>query len=97
MGPKEHEEEVLRRVKIGNDLTVAQRLKVESLIRANHEAFAIDLSELNACTHTEHHLDITPGSKLTRTAFGKPMSDIQLKAAVKLVDKMIDAGIIEAV
>ncbi|KAH8085300.1 hypothetical protein HD553DRAFT_255471, partial [Filobasidium floriforme] len=88
---------VLKRVKIGEDLTGPQKERVLNLIAAYHGVFAVDMSELRPCRHTGHRLEVDGSSRLTKTAFGRPMSDIQLKAAVKLVDNMLAADIIEQV
>lgn len=88
-------DKVLAKITIGSDLTETQRNRVQDLIRRRHRAFALDLSEVKPCLHTQHKLTVNPDIKLTRKPFGRPLSEPEVAAAFRQVDKLLKAGIIK--
>jgi hypothetical protein len=57
----------------------------------NHEAFALDLSEVEACPHTRHRLEVDPSVPLQQKPLGRPLSlpELELVTARDQVDKVI--------
>ncbi|KAH8085185.1 hypothetical protein HD553DRAFT_252772, partial [Filobasidium floriforme] len=88
-------EKILKKVTIGDSLTLEETRRVANLVRAKHQAFALDLSEVEACPHTSHSLAVDPTKKLTRKPFGRPLTEPEVVAAKKQVEKLLAAGVIE--
>jgi hypothetical protein len=84
-------------VTIGDDISADQRRRVIDLLVSKRNALATSLSDLDECPHTTHELRVAPDAKLHKTAFGRPLSEPELKAARDCVRKVLDAGIIERV
>lgn len=86
--------DIKSKIKIG-PLSPEQRKRVDDVIEEYHDAFALDISEVPCCPHTEHTLTVDPSIKLTRKPFGRPLSEPEMIAAKEQVDKLLAGNVIE--
>ncbi|KAF8594918.1 hypothetical protein BDV93DRAFT_410318, partial [Ceratobasidium sp. AG-I] len=89
--------EILKMVRIGNDLTADQRAKVEDLICEFANVFALSLSEVLPVRHAELKLDIPDDAVFPMKAGQRRLMEPQRAALYWTVDKLESAGIVENV
>lgn len=88
---------LLDAIHIGPDLTPSQTSVVQQIIISHSSAFAQTLSQVQECPHTEHTLNIDPKARLHKVAFGRPLTEPELRAATDSTNALLAAGIIERV
>ncbi|QRW01027.1 Retrovirus-related Pol polyprotein from transposon opus [Ceratobasidium sp. AG-Ba] len=87
----------MRKVTIGNDLSLEQKGKVENLVREFADVFALSLSEVSPVDFIQHCLDIPEGVPFPRQAGQKRLTEPQRKWLYKVLDDMEDAKIVAKV
>ena len=92
----ERVEEVLRLVKIGDDLSEDERQKVHQLVSSFADIFALSVSEVKVVENAVHHLDIPPEVTFSMKVHQKPLTPPQRRYLYESIDTMLEAGIIEA-
>ncbi|CCO37587.1 Retrovirus-related Pol polyprotein from transposon opus Includes: RecName: Full=Protease [Rhizoctonia solani AG-1 IB] len=89
--------EILRKVRIGPDLSTDQKNLAQDLVREFADVFALNLSEVCAVDFTELRLDIPTGATFPMRAGQKRMTEPQKQALYGMLDELESAGIIEQV
>ncbi|TFK58739.1 hypothetical protein BDN72DRAFT_781679, partial [Pluteus cervinus] len=87
--------EVLRLVKIGNDLTDEERVQVIGLVTEFADVFALSVSEVRNVEGAVHKLLIPEGSTFSKRVRQKPVTPPQREYLHQKVSKMLAADIIE--
>ncbi|KAG9023472.1 hypothetical protein FS837_005786, partial [Tulasnella sp. UAMH 9824] len=86
-------EKIMQQVSIGSDLLPEQRLRVESLVRAYADIFALSLSEVLPVDFMKHKLNVDPGVNLPVRVHQKPLTDAQKEWWLEILDEMEASGI----
>ncbi|KAF8757017.1 hypothetical protein RHS01_03729 [Rhizoctonia solani] len=89
--------EILRKVRIGPDLSTDQKNLAQDLVREFADVFALNLLEVCAVDFTELRLDIPTGATFPMQAGQKRMTEPQKQALYGMLDELESAGIIEQV
>ncbi|QRW07694.1 Retrovirus-related Pol polyprotein from transposon opus [Ceratobasidium sp. AG-Ba] len=89
--------EILKRVQIGEELTDAQRVKVEGLLREYADVFALNLSEVLPVDFTEMKLEIPADATFPKQTGQRKLSEPQRQALYAMLDELEDAHVIEKV
>ena len=87
--------EVLRQVKIGEDLTMEQRAAVEKLVAEWADLFALSVSEVFPVENAVHTLDIPADATFSRKIHQKPLTPPQRQYLHARIDEMLAAGVLE--
>ncbi|TFK60705.1 hypothetical protein BDN72DRAFT_779058, partial [Pluteus cervinus] len=88
--------EILRQIKIGNDLTSKERQEVDNLIREFADAFALSVKEVFPVKDAVHKLNIPEDATFSKKVRQKPVTPPQRKFLHEKIDEMLEAGIIES-
>ncbi|QRV78793.1 Retrovirus-related Pol polyprotein from transposon opus [Ceratobasidium sp. AG-Ba] len=88
---------ILNKVKIGADLSLEQKQRVEALVREFADVFALSLSEVTPVDFIQHRLDIPEGVSFPRQAGQKRLTEPQRKWLYKVLDDMEAAKIVAKV
>ncbi|KAG6912435.1 hypothetical protein DXG01_014657, partial [Tephrocybe rancida] len=91
----ERVQEILKLVKIGNDLSDPEREGILALITEYADVFALSVSEVKPVKGAVHKLNIKPDAKFSTKIHQKPTTPPQKKYLHKSIDEMLAAGIIE--
>ncbi|QRW10285.1 Retrovirus-related Pol polyprotein from transposon opus [Ceratobasidium sp. AG-Ba] len=89
--------EILKRVQIGEELTDAQRVEVEGLLREYADVFALNLSEVLPVDFTEMKLEIPADATFPKRTGQRKLSEPQQQALYAMLDELKDAHVIEKV
>ncbi|QRW12466.1 Retrovirus-related Pol polyprotein from transposon opus [Ceratobasidium sp. AG-Ba] len=89
--------EILSKIKIGSDLSLEQKQRVEDLVREFADVFALSLSEVHPVDFIQHRLDIPEGVSFPRQAGQKRLTEPQRKWLYKVLDDMENAKIVAKV
>ncbi|QRV74718.1 Retrovirus-related Pol polyprotein from transposon opus [Ceratobasidium sp. AG-Ba] len=89
--------DILRKVQIGDELSDAQRTRVEGLLREYADVFALNLSEVLPVDFTEMKLDIPADATFPKRTGQRKLSEPQRQALYAMLDKLEDAHVIEKV
>jgi transposase InsO family protein len=92
----ERVQELLRLIKIGDDLSPEQRQQVTELITSFADVFALSVSEVKIVENAVHHLDIPQDASFSMKVHQKPLTPPQRRYLYDSIDTMIEAGVIEA-
>jgi hypothetical protein len=95
-GKPERVQELLKLITIGDDLSPEQRNKVQELIISFADIFALSVSEVKIVEDAVHRLNIPPETKFPMKVHQKPLTPPQRRYLYESIDKMLDAGVIEA-
>ncbi|TFY82666.1 hypothetical protein EWM64_g1338 [Hericium alpestre] len=95
-GP-ERVRELLRRIKIGPDLTQAERTQVVALLTEFADCFALSVGEVKPADEAVHRLNIPEGATFSVKPRQRPLTPPQRQYLNGKVDEMLAAGIIEPV
>ncbi|KAF8235634.1 hypothetical protein L208DRAFT_1214541, partial [Tricholoma matsutake] len=87
--------EVLRQVKIGEDLTMEQRAAVKDLVAEWADVFALSVSKVFPVENVVHTLDIPADATFLRKIHQKPLTPPQQQYMHAKIDKMLGAGVLE--
>jgi len=93
----ERVEAVLAEIKIGEDLNEEQRVSVVTVLREFADCFALSLSEVTVVNGAVHKLNIPEGTKFKTKVHQRPLTKPQKEYFNGVLDKMLDAGIIEPI
>lgn len=88
-------EEVLRQVKIGNQLTLEQKLRATALIREYADCFALSVGEVCQIPGATHKLNIPKDATFRKKVHQKPLTPPQKEYMHGKIDELLAAGIIE--
>jgi transposase InsO family protein len=92
----ERVQELLRLVTIGDDVNPEERQAVRQLISDFADIFALSVSEVKTVEDAIHHLDIPPDAAFSLKVHQKPLTPPQRCYLYDSIDKMLEAGVIEA-
>jgi hypothetical protein len=87
--------EILKQVKIGEDLTMEQRSSVEKLITEWADIFALSVGEVLTVEGAVHTLDIPEEATFSKKVHQKPLTPPQRQYLHTKIDEMLAAGVIE--
>ena len=90
-------QEILTKIDIGEDLSVEQKGRVQSLIREYADVFALSLSEVQFVDWYTHKLHIEPETKFPTRVNQRPVTEVQKKWFNEILDEMEAAYIIQRV
>jgi transposase InsO family protein len=93
----ERVEAVLAEIKIGEDLNDEQRVSVVNVLREFADCFALSLSEVTVVKGAAHKLNIPEGTNFKTRVHQRPLTGPQKEYFNGVLDKMLDAGIIEPI
>jgi hypothetical protein len=85
--------EIVRLIKIGDDLSPEERTVVEDLIREFPDIFALSVSEVKRIPGATHRLEIPEGTTFNTKIKQRPMSPPQTAYFSNALDIMLEAGI----
>jgi hypothetical protein len=88
---------VLASIRIGNDLTAAQRNKVEAMLARYADCFTLSVSEVIVAENAIHRLNIPEGTKFDLKKGYRRLSPPQKLYLNKKVDELRKAGIVEEI
>ena len=92
----ERVQELLRLITIGDDLQEDEKQKVRQLVSDFADIFALSVSEVKVVENAVHRLDIPPDATFPMKVHQKPLTPPQRRYLYDSIDKMLEAGIIEA-
>ena len=85
---------ILKAVRIGTDLTDAQRSTVVKLIRSYADCFALSVSEVLAVPGAVFKLNIPDGATFSKKVHQKSFTPPQRTYLNRKIDEMLEAGVI---
>ncbi|TFK59056.1 hypothetical protein BDN72DRAFT_737521, partial [Pluteus cervinus] len=88
--------EILRQIRIGDDLTSNERQQVQDLIREFADTFALSVKEVNHVKDAVHKLNIAKDIIFSKKVRQKPTTPPQRQYLHEKIDEMLEAGIIES-
>ncbi|KAJ3803728.1 hypothetical protein F5876DRAFT_84586 [Lentinula aff. lateritia] len=91
----ERVKEILRKVKIGPNLSMEQRAKVEHLLSTYTDCFALYVGEVRPVKNVIHHLNIPEGTTFPKKVQQKSLIPPQCEYLHAKVDELLEAGVIE--
>ena len=89
-------QELLHLIKIGDDLSKEQTQTVRQLISNFTDIFTLSVSKVKTVESAVHHLDIPPETTFLLKVHQKPLTPPQCRYLYESIDKMLEAGVIEA-
>ncbi|KZV85797.1 hypothetical protein EXIGLDRAFT_579319, partial [Exidia glandulosa HHB12029] len=89
--------EVLERVRVGDDLTLEQRGRVDALVRDFADVFTLSLKEVRLVDFVEHKLGLPAGTEGPRTANQKPLTEPQREWLYKALDEMESCDVVRRI
>lgn len=87
--------EIVRLVKLGDDLTPEQRREVTNLIASYADIFALSISEVFPVKGSVHTLEVPADAKFSRRVNQRPLTPPQRQYLHEKIDEMLAAGVIE--
>ncbi|KAF8240162.1 hypothetical protein L208DRAFT_1214928, partial [Tricholoma matsutake] len=87
--------EVLRQVKIGEDLMAEQRALVKDLVAEWADVFALSFGEVFPVDNAVHTLDIPADAAFSKKVHQKRLTPPQRQYLHMKIDEMLAAGVIE--
>ncbi|GAW06831.1 retrotransposon-like family member (retr-1) partial [Lentinula edodes] len=87
--------EILRKVKIGSNLSVDQRLRVEKLLSTYADCFALSVGEVRPVNDAVHCLNIPEGATFPKKVRQKALTPPQREYLHAKIDELLEAGVIE--
>ncbi|KAJ3858429.1 hypothetical protein EV359DRAFT_87753 [Lentinula novae-zelandiae] len=87
--------EILRKVKIGPNLSVDQKLKVEQLLGMYADCFTLSISEVRPVKNAVHLLNIPEGATFPKKVRQKALTPPQREYLHAKIDELLEAGVIE--
>ncbi|KAJ3804357.1 hypothetical protein F5876DRAFT_83317 [Lentinula aff. lateritia] len=87
--------EILRKVKIGPELSADQRRKVEQLLSEYADCFALSVGEVRPVKNAVHRLNIPEGATFPKKVRQKSLTPPQREYLHAKVDELLEAGVIE--
>ncbi|OJT14782.1 Retrovirus-related Pol polyprotein from transposon 297, partial [Trametes pubescens] len=82
-------------VQIGDDISTAERERVQQLIRKYADCFALSIKEVTPIPGAVHTLNVPPDTTFSRRVHQKPLTPPQRAYVHKKIDELIEAGAIE--
>jgi hypothetical protein len=92
---REHVQEILRLVTIGDDLTSDEQQKVYDLVESFADIFALSVNKVKIVEGAVHRLDIPKDTTFSMKVHQKPLTTPQCRYLYESIDKMLEAGVIE--
>lgn len=92
----ERVQELLKLIKIGDDLSPDERQEVQQLITSFADIFALSVSEVKVVDNAVHHLDIPKDATFPLKVHQKPLTPPQRQYLYNSIDTMLEAGVIES-
>ena len=92
---KERVDAIMKMVKIGDDLTLEQRKRVEELLRSHADCFALSVSEVQTVEGAVHRLNVPENAVFSKKVNQRPLTPPQKEYLNSKIDEMLEAGIIE--
>ncbi|GAW03058.1 Retrovirus-related Pol polyprotein from transposon opus Includes: ame: Full=Protease [Lentinula edodes] len=91
----ERVKEILRKVRIGENLSADQRTRVEQLLSEYADCFALSVGEVRPVKGAVHRLNIPEGSTFPKKVRQKSLTPPQREYLHAKVDELLEAGVIE--
>ncbi|GAV99845.1 Retrovirus-related Pol polyprotein from transposon opus Includes: ame: Full=Protease [Lentinula edodes] len=91
----EHVREILRKVKIGPQLSMNQRAQVEQLLSEYADCFALSVGEVRLVKNAIHKLNIPEGATFPKKVRQKSLTPPQREYLHAKVDELLEAGVIK--
>lgn len=85
--------EILRLVKIGEDISAEEHILVEDLVRDFADMFALSVHEVKHIPGVTHHLEVPNDTQLHMKIGQKPMTPPQVAYFSEAIDIMVEARI----
>jgi hypothetical protein len=89
--------EIVRLIRIGDDISPEEHAIVEDLIREFPDIFALSVSEVKHIPGATHRLEIPEGATFNTKIKQRPMSPLQTAYFSNALDIMLEAGICEPI
>uniref|UniRef100_A0A0W0F6W8 Reverse transcriptase domain-containing protein n=1 Tax=Moniliophthora roreri TaxID=221103 RepID=A0A0W0F6W8_MONRR len=92
---RERIQELLKQIKIGNDLTPVQKQRVTNLITTYADCFALSVGEVRHVPGAVHKLNIPDNATFSKKVRQKPLTPAQQAYLHEKIDELVAAGVLE--